>query len=178
MEVNEPEIIYKDLSYKLIGLCMEVHKILGRGFTEIVYKDALEYELRQSGVRFQREKKFEIDYKKIILPLYYYADFVIEDVIVIEAKAASALSDSHSKQTLNCMAAAGLRLGILVNFGEDSLKHKRVVLWIPSVLQLIFRDDSCMTSDSTVQEGSHIPNSWNSWNSCQIYLRLTPAEGR
>lgn len=120
-------LLYKELSYKIIGLCMEVHSILGRGHTEIVYKDALEYEFRKEGINFSREKKFTIKYKDIILPHLFFADFVIEDKIVLEAKAVSSLTDSHIKLSLNYLAASKLQLALLVNFGEESLSYKRIV---------------------------------------------------
>jgi len=113
-------LLYKELSYDLIGLCMEVHRILGKGHTEIVYKDALEYELRAAKIAFAREQEFKIAYKNTILAHNYFADFVIEDCIVLEAKAISILTDSHVKQTLNYLAASKLKLGLLINFGEDS----------------------------------------------------------
>ena len=107
---------------------MEVHTILGKGHTEVVYKDALQYEFLKNGISFEREKKFNIEYKDTVLPHYYFADFVVFDNIILEIKAIETLTNSHIKQTLNYLAASKLNLGILVNFGEDSLTHKRVIL--------------------------------------------------
>jgi len=107
---------------------MEVHRGLGRGHDEVVYKDALVVELSRAGILFAREKKYEITYKGVLLAHPYYADFVIWDKIIFEAKAVEKLIDSHVKQVLNYLAAAKLRLGLLVNFGGDSLEWKRVVL--------------------------------------------------
>ena len=122
------ELLDEDLTYKIIGCCMEVHKNLGKGFNEIVYKHALEIEFRLKGIPYQREKEFPIVYKGFTLPRKYYADFVVFDKIILEAKAIESLTSSHLKQTLNYLATSKLRLGLLVNFGEDSLKHKRVIL--------------------------------------------------
>ena len=122
------ELIFKAESFQIIGLCMEVHRELGKGHDEVVYKDALEYEFAQNQISFSREKEYCIQYKTIILRHKYYADFVVLDQIVLEAKAAECLTDSHVKQVLNYLAASKLRLGLLVNFGEDSLVYKRVVL--------------------------------------------------
>jgi len=72
--------------------------------------------------------RYEITYKGVILPHYYYADFVVWDKILFEAKAVEKLTDSHIKQVLNYLAASKLRLGLLVNFGGDSLEWKRIVL--------------------------------------------------
>jgi GxxExxY protein len=122
------EILYKDLSYKIIGLCMEVHNILGKGHSEIIYKDALQHELNKAGISSSREKNYRINYKDIVLPHDFFADFVIENKIVLEVKAIDGLTDHHAKQTLNYLAASKLRLGILVNFGENVLTYRRVVL--------------------------------------------------
>ena len=122
------ELIYKEESFKIIGLCMEVHRELGKGHDEIIYKDALEFELSQANIAFTREKEFLIRYKTIILRHKYFADFVVFDKILLEAKAVDRLTESHVKQVLNYLAASKLKLGLLVNFGEDSLVYKRVVL--------------------------------------------------
>lgn len=122
------ELIYKSESYQIIGFCMEVHRLLGRGFDEILCKDALQHEFETANVPFDRERKYDVRYKSITLPHHYYADFVVFDKIILEAKAIKALTSSHIKQTMNYLAASGLKLGLLVNFGEDSLSYKRIVL--------------------------------------------------
>jgi GxxExxY protein len=121
-------LIYKQESYDIIGVCMEVHKELGKGFSEIVYGDALEIELKDARIVYQREVKFNITYKGNLLPHYYVADFIIDNKIVLEIKAIESLTKSHTKQTLNYLAASKIKLGILVNFGEDSLNYKRIIL--------------------------------------------------
>ncbi len=122
------ELLYKEEVFQLVGLCMEIHRELGKGHDEIIYKDALVVELDRAGIPFLREKSYEIIYKGVILPHYYYADFVVWDKILFEAKAVEKLTDSHIKQVLNYLAASKLRVGLLVNFGADSLEWKRVVL--------------------------------------------------
>ena len=122
------EIYLKDEAYQIIGLCMEVHKILGKGHSEVVYKDALEYEFRTNNIPFEREKEYTIQYKEIILPRKYNADFVVYNEIIFEVKAISNLTISDTKQTLNYLASSKNKLGLLVNFGEDSLKYKRIIL--------------------------------------------------
>lgn len=122
------ELYLKHESYKIIGICMEVHKILGKGHSEKVYGDALEYEFRRNNIPYNRELRYNIAYKDIILPSYYFADFVIFDEIILELKAITALTTSEIKQTLNYLAASKNKLGLLVNFGEDSLKYKRIIL--------------------------------------------------
>jgi len=122
------EVIYREESFKIIGLCMEVHRELGKGHDEIIYKDALEFEFGQNQIPFSREKEYLIHYKTIILRHKYFADFVVFDKILLEAKAAETLTEAHCKQVLNYVAASKLKLGLLVNFGEDSLVYKRIVL--------------------------------------------------
>lgn len=122
------ELLFKNESYNIIKCCFEVYNVLGRGFLEIVYKDALEYEFKKNNIPFERERMFDIEYKEIVLPHYYSADFLVYDKIILEVKCMSAIIDEHIKQTLNYLAVAKNKLGIIVNFGEESLKYKRVVL--------------------------------------------------
>ncbi len=117
----DDRLIYREESYRIIGLCIEVH-------SEVVYKDALEYEFSINQIPFSREKSYKIKYKDIILSRGYNADFVVYDKIILELKAIESLAKSHVRQTLNYLAASKLKLGLLVNFGEESLAHKRVVL--------------------------------------------------
>jgi GxxExxY protein len=71
------EIYFKEESYKIIGLCMEVHRTLGMGFKEATYKDALEIELQENAIPYDREQKFTVEYKNRVLSSYYVADFVV-----------------------------------------------------------------------------------------------------
>ncbi|MGG9971207.1 GxxExxY protein [Ferruginibacter sp. SUN002] len=121
------QLILKEESYELVGICMEIHRELGMGFKEIVYKDALEYEFKSREIEFIREKEFKIQYKDIILPHRYYADFVIHDSIILEVKASYMIVNNFVTQTVNYLKASGLQLGIIANFGEKSFTSKRVV---------------------------------------------------
>lgn len=118
----------KEETYQIIGLCMEVHKILGKGFNEIVYKEALQYEFIKKEIPFEREKEYNIEYKDIILSKRYFADFVVFDEIILEIKAISQLTSSDTGQTLNYLACSKNNIGLVINFGEDSLKYRRVIL--------------------------------------------------
>ncbi len=120
-------IILKEESYQLIGICMEIHRELGMGFKEIVYKGALEYEFKSGKIKYVREKEFKIQYKDIILPHRYYADFIIHDSIILEVKASYMIVNNFVTQTINYLKASGLQLGIIANFGEKSFTSKRVV---------------------------------------------------
>ena len=122
------ELYLKEEAYKIIGICMEVHTILGKGHSEIIYGDALEYEFKKNKIPYNREMKFNITYKEIILLHHYFSDFLIFDQIILEIKAIQQLSSSEIKQTLNYLAASKNKLGLLVNFGEDSLRYKRIIL--------------------------------------------------
>ncbi len=120
-------IILKEESYQLVGICMEIHRELGMGFKEIVYKDALEYEFKLKKIEFIRGKEFKIQYKDIILPHRYYADFIIYDSIILEVKASYLIVNNFVTQTMNYLKASGLQLGIIANFGEKSFTSKRVI---------------------------------------------------
>jgi GxxExxY protein len=121
------EIIFKEESYKIIGACFEVHKALWHGFSEIVYKDALEIEFAKIGVLFKREVAYDIYYKQQKLKHYFVADFVLLDNIVLEVKAGNYIGESHLKQTLNYLKASNLKLGMVINFGTPSMEYKRVI---------------------------------------------------
>jgi GxxExxY protein len=122
------DILFKEESYKIIGACFEVHKILGHGFKEAVYKDALELELQKLDIQFIREKPFTIIYKEQKLKHFFIADFVVYETIILEIKIGSYIGDPYIKQTLNYLKASGLRLGMVINFGKPSLEYQRVII--------------------------------------------------
>lgn len=122
------DILYKEESYRIVGTCMDVHNQLGPGFLEIVYKDALEYEFRKSGIPFEREKEYLINYKGTILPHKFYADFVVYGNIILEVKAVSGIADEFIAQAINYLKVSQNRLALIVNFGELKLNYKRIVL--------------------------------------------------
>ena len=106
---------------------MDVHNNLGSGFLEIVYKDALEYEFRMANIPFDREVQYKVNYKDIILPHKFYADFVVFDKIILEIKGVNGLVDEHIAQTINYLKVSGNKLGLLINFGELKLNYKRLI---------------------------------------------------
>ncbi|MCC6836413.1 MAG: GxxExxY protein [Cytophagales bacterium] len=107
---------------------MEVHRILGRGFLEIVYKDALEYEFKNRKIKYEREKEYLIAYKDTILPHKFYADFVVFDKIILEVKAQEGIVEEHYSQVINYLAVSKCKIGLIYNFGSPSLEIKRVIL--------------------------------------------------
>lgn len=122
------DLIYKEESYQIIGKCMEVHNNLGPGFLEIVYKDALELEFKKSGITYEREKEYPVNYKGVILPHKFYADFVVFDKIILEVKGVSGIADEFVAQAINYLKVSNNKLALIVNFGELRLNYKRVVL--------------------------------------------------
>jgi GxxExxY protein len=122
------KLIDEDKTYAIIGACMEVHRHLGHGLKETVYQDALEIELSLRNISYEREKKYEVIYKGRVLPHYFVADFVCFGNIILELKAVGELHQEHQKQTLNYMAIAKSKIGLLVNFGQKSLIHRRFIL--------------------------------------------------
>ena len=115
-------------TYKIIGICMEVHKNLGPGLLEIVYKDALEIEFKENNIPFEREKEYSIEYKGKILPHKFYADFIINKDIVLEVKAIKEFSNEHIAQILNYIKLSNSDVGLLINFQTKSLQYKRYIL--------------------------------------------------
>ncbi len=121
------DYLYEDDTYKIIGALIEVHKNLGKGFSEIVYKDVFEYELKKINFSFEREKEYLVHYKDIILNHKFYADFVVLDKIIIEIKSTDSIHEKHISQCLNYLHVSGHRLAILVNFNKTSLEYKRII---------------------------------------------------
>lgn len=104
-------------TYEIIGLCMEVHRILGHGFSEVVYKDAIETEAVNRQFFLEREKELEIEYKGIVLRHKFFADFVLFNTIILEIKPCSGgFADEHIAQTLNYPKVSRCRIGLLINF--------------------------------------------------------------
>jgi GxxExxY protein len=120
------DIIYKAESYNIIGAYMEVHRVLGCGFLEEVYQEALEREFIERKIPYVRESQLNILYKGELLNKHYKADFVCYDKIIIELKALSELITDHQSQTINYLKAANFKLSILINFGTKSLEYKRI----------------------------------------------------
>ncbi len=118
----------KEESYYIIGKCFEVHNELGPGFLEIVYKDALEFEFKNDKMPFDREVRYNVNYKGTVLNHHFYADFVVFDSIILEINAKSANSDQCIAQAINYLKVSGNKLALIVSFGEKKLTSKRVVL--------------------------------------------------
>lgn len=122
-----PEYLYENESYKIIGILYEVHKNLGKGFSEIVYKDALEYEFNKNNIPFEREKEYKVNYKDTVLKHKFYADFVVFDKIILEIKYTDSFVNSHYAQCLNYLKVSKNKLALLVNFNQTSVEYKRII---------------------------------------------------
>jgi len=114
------------LTYNIIGAALEVHKQLGCGFLEAVYSEALELELSARSIPFEREKMLSLVYKGQMLKQYYVADFVCYGSVIVELKAVSKLESIYDAQVLNYLKATNMEVGLLLNFGEESLVKKRL----------------------------------------------------
>jgi len=122
------EILYKDECYRLVGACFEVYNEKGSGFLEPVYHECLAIELSDQQVPFKSQVELNLEYKGRPLKQRYKPDFVCFDKIIVEIKAAKALTDNHRAQVHNYLKATGYRLGLLVNFGtHPDLEWERVV---------------------------------------------------
>jgi GxxExxY protein len=109
-------ILYKELSYANVGAAMEVHNVLGSGFLEAVYQSALAHEFAARDIAATRERQLPVLYKGHKIG-YYVADFVVDEKIIVELNAVSAISRDHKAQAINYLVATGFQLAILLNFG-------------------------------------------------------------
>ena len=117
---------YSELTGKIIGCAMEVHKILGNGFQEVIYQRALAIEMSQQGIDFSREHEMKIYYKDYEIGTRR-VDFLVEDKIMVEIKALVSLEEVHLAQAKNYLEAYNLEVGLLINFGAKSLQFKRIM---------------------------------------------------
>jgi GxxExxY protein len=113
-----------DLAGKVIGLAMKVHRTLGPGFLESVYKNALAYELKRNGFNVEAEKSLQVNYEDIVVGTFA-ADLVVNDELILEIKAVQSFAVGHEVQTVNYLTATGMNHGLLLNFGAKSLEFKR-----------------------------------------------------
>jgi GxxExxY protein len=124
--VAEADLLHSDLTHTIIGAAMEVHRTLGCGFLEAVYEDALAVEFNLRGVAFEKQKSLSVLYKGHKVR-DYICDFLVEERVLVELKAIKCLTATEEAQLLNYLKGTGLELGLLVNFGEKSLKYKRFI---------------------------------------------------
>jgi len=126
LENDQPDILFKDLSYDVMSAVFEVHNILGPGFKESLYENALCYELTLRGTPFKNQHPIEVRYKGLTVGTHVL-DVLVNDEIILELKAVSALDEIHEAQLLSYLKSTGLSLGILINFGQARVVYKRMV---------------------------------------------------
>ena len=126
-EIKNENFPLKEETNKLIQKGIEIHKRLGFGFLEIVYKDSFEYELAKANIFYEREKQYKIKYKDIVLPHRFYADFVVFNSVILEVKAKDGIADEDMAQAINYLKCSGCKVGLILNFGRMKLDIRRVV---------------------------------------------------
>lgn len=119
-----------ELTQRIIGCSYEVSNSLGAGFLEKVYENALAIEMRSAGLRFSQQQSLPVFYKGALVG-DFIADFVVDELVILELKAVKSLDDVHAAQCLNYLRATGLWICLLLNFGRPKLEHRRIVQGLP-----------------------------------------------
>jgi GxxExxY protein len=122
----EEKIIYKDLSYQIVGLAIQVRKELGYGFLEKVYENALMVLLEENGIKAEQQVPIKVNFHGRVIG-NYIADILVEDSIILELKTIDRITKYEMAQTLNYLKATGLKLALILNFGKEGLSHERLV---------------------------------------------------
>lgn len=122
------ELLYEELSYKLIGAAKEVYKELGRGFLESVYEDAFCYELDKLNVAYEQQKELDVHYKKVIFERKYKADVIVENKILIENKVLKKITNIEEAQLINYLKICKIRVGLVFNYGSQRFEFIRRIL--------------------------------------------------
>ena len=122
------ELLHKDLTGRILGAAMEVHKELGCGFLEALYQEAFEHELELRKIKFIRQKPHRVTYKGIILRHPYIPDLIIEEKVVVDLKAIREINVIEEAQMVNYLKITELEVGLIINFAGRSLEWKRLIL--------------------------------------------------
>ncbi|MDY7041641.1 MAG: GxxExxY protein [Chloroflexota bacterium] len=121
------EFLHGEITYQIIGAAFEVWRVLGYGFLEKVYENALVEELRQRGLGVEQQFPIDVYYKDVLVG-QYIADLLVEGKVIVELKAEKTYNPQHEAQLLNYLKATGIKVGLLLNFGEKKCDHKRLVM--------------------------------------------------
>lgn len=121
---NEP--VFKELSYKIVGIAMQVHRELGYGFLEKVYENALMVSFEENNIDARQQFPIKVTFHGHVVG-DYFADILVDDSVILELKAQDSISKAHRAQTLNYLKATDNRLALLINFGKSSLEYERLV---------------------------------------------------
>jgi GxxExxY protein len=125
---NREEYPLQKETGEIIKIAYEINKHLGAGFLEVVYKDAFEYEFIKGNIFFEREKKYTIVYKDVILPHHFFADFIVFEDIILEIKAREGgIIEEDYAQVINYLKASGCKVGLVINFSKTKVQIKRII---------------------------------------------------
>lgn len=127
IDTNDEHILYRELSYTIVGLAMEVHRKLGYGFLENVYENALMILLENKGIEARQRFPINVYFENKVIG-DYKADILVEGKIILELKSIEKIADAHRAQALNYLKATKLRLALILNFGKEKLEFERLVL--------------------------------------------------
>lgn len=125
--MNDEHILYRDLSYTIVGLAMEVHRKLGYGFLESVYENALMILLERKGIEAKQQFPINVYFENTVVG-EYKADILVEGKIILELKSIEKITDAHRAQALNYLKATKLRLALILNFAKEKLEFERLIL--------------------------------------------------
>ena len=125
--LSKNKLLYENLSYKIIGAAKEVYKVLGPGYLESVYEDALCYEQDLLGISYQRQIELDVHYKTVVFERRFRADLLIEKKIIVENKAIKKITNQDEAQLINYLKTTKLRVGLLFNFGAEKFEMIRRV---------------------------------------------------
>lgn len=123
---QEENFIHKELTYKIIGYAMEVHRELGYGFLEKVYENSLMVLLKKEGIKARQQHPISVYFENEIVG-EYFADIVVEDKVLVELKTIERTANVHDAQLLNYLKATKIRLGLLINFAPRKLEYERII---------------------------------------------------
>ncbi len=126
IERNKPEIVYKELSFRIMKAVMEVHNTLGAGFLEKVYENAIMIKLKKYGLKAVQQQPIKVHFEGEVVG-DYFADILVEDKVILEIKCIEKITDVQRAQVINYLKATDLKLGIIVNFSKPKLEYERIV---------------------------------------------------
>jgi GxxExxY protein len=124
--MSEEELIHKELVYEVVGCAMKVHRELGYSFLEKVYENSMMVLLNKKSIKAKQQFPVPVHFENVIVG-EYFADFMIEDKILVELKTVEKITNVHFAQVLNYLKATGIKLGLLINFGPRKLEYERIV---------------------------------------------------
>lgn len=123
---NTKEVVYPELSYKIVGCAYEVYNSLGKGFPEKYYQEALAVELRSKGILFKEQVYYPLEFKNVLIGKNYL-DFLVEQKIIVEIKRGDHFSKNHFDQLVRYIKTSNLKLGLLINFSNEGVQVKRIL---------------------------------------------------